>query len=1216
MKKIFLFAFCFISLSASAQIPADTGALRQKINTDIVTNGNKSITATQLNNILIGIVNLMKAYGVDSGYRVADTLFLTRRGGFTTIKITLNSGGAPTETDPTVSAAAKSISPSDLSYWNAKQPALVTGTGVYMTANLIQARNDSAIWNAFRLNGNPVADSIPTVNQVLTWNGTNWTPRNATSSSLYDSLIMKSTYRARQDSIALAAPPGNDQEVIFNDNGVKGSSPNFVFNKAFRAACLGCDVVSGDASLDGGGALHGVFYLRSQNGPIEVSGDTATVKATVGTNSMVRVITNNSERLKIDNNGGIYWPGLAQVTNDTAANKIKVYNTSTGKDGYMNWIGGGSTNPGGSNQQFQFNNSSAFGGARRVTYNTSTQQTTFDSALVRMNINQSNVTGLSYYLPNVSGVFSGVISQIFPSFYSDTNYVTYSRVIGGSDNGDGTHDNVVKDGWNIDGRDNPNKMGYWRSWESNYLSTHIGENHLMSFYYPGYTELRGLSNYFDPHHAVGYGSSNRATLALATSSWDFRGTSWTYSNILDKAGAGLNIDTSGNGTMSIFNDSLQTLIGSGFGNGSFQINPAQKPSIGATLNMGAWDYVNVAGILFDKATGNMSTGGILGAGVVSGNTLNFNSSSSITVDNTYPFIRNPGQINGIFGIQAGQSLNPGLAAFNDLFGYQAGQSITSGSRNLIYGTQAGRNISTGNGNNIIGVGAAQGANFDKSVIIGDSAAINAPGIITYLGLSDFSNLLWVENKPDSLPLIYGRFDTRNVGINSTNTSATLNVGGSVYFEQADSIATGAATNVMTWDKTDNKIKIIAIPGGGGGGAVITDATLTGDGTSGNHLKVDSNIIASKGRLMEVADSLGALIGGGGPTPTFEQTVTAGNTFSSNISIDGVNNTKNFIIQGTDSLRFIQNSYTENEGDFNMTGQTSALNFKETSSTTSPRAYIKFDNFNGYMDLQTNYGYHMRFLNDVNEMARFSFGTRAFLINTTSPLGTEKLNINGSVVITDGTEGAGKVFTSDANGLGSWQTLSVGGNTNSNVGSAFRLAKPGTNDIKTVSGGPWFVLDSTTTNQIRGSVDTSAVVARVRQIIFDSLAALRASMDYVRTKDIITHDATPINVDTILISPGEIVTVDVLMQAVRTDGHVSMRAHKIRDFFMDDASTITNYSLNATVPEDYKPAASGLSTASFTITSSGSYIFIQATGESSTSIKWKPTYTVTRHSVPL
>lgn len=48
------------------------------------------------------------------------------------------------------------------------------------------------------------------------------------------------------------------------------------------------------------------------------------------------------------------------------------------------------------------------------------------------------------------------------------------------------------------------------------------------------------------------------------------------------------------------------------------------------------------------------------------------------------------------------------------------------------------------------------------------------------------------------------------------------------------------------------------------------------------------------------------------------------------------------------------------------------------------------------------------------------------IGTTAP--SEKLHVAGSVRIVDGTEGAGKILTSDANGRGTWTTPAAGGNT--------------------------------------------------------------------------------------------------------------------------------------------------------------------------------------------
>ena len=45
-------------------------------------------------------------------------------------------------------------------------------------SNQLTANNTSAIWNANQLQGNPVASGTPTVGDVLTWNGTQWTAQS------------------------------------------------------------------------------------------------------------------------------------------------------------------------------------------------------------------------------------------------------------------------------------------------------------------------------------------------------------------------------------------------------------------------------------------------------------------------------------------------------------------------------------------------------------------------------------------------------------------------------------------------------------------------------------------------------------------------------------------------------------------------------------------------------------------------------------------------------------------------------------------------------------------------------------------------------------------------------------------------------------------------------------------------------------------------------
>lgn len=67
------------------------------------------------------------------------------------------------------------------------------------------------------------------------------------------------------------------------------------------------------------------------------------------------------------------------------------------------------------------------------------------------------------------------------------------------------------------------------------------------------------------------------------------------------------------------------------------------------------------------------------------------------------------------------------------------------------------------------------------------------------------------------------------------------------------------------------------------------------------------------------------------------------------------------------------------------------------------------------------------------------------IGTTAP--TEKLDVAGSVRITDGTEGVGKVLTSDASGVGTWQTPAGGGGfSNMQV-----FSSPGASDFTVPAG---------------------------------------------------------------------------------------------------------------------------------------------------------------------
>lgn len=100
MKKVFSVFLCLLSLVGFSQTITDTTTLRTTINTQIVPNGQRQISANQLNRILNGLLNTLTPYGVDSlSYdSTTNQLKYYRYSGFPTTTIQLkrvyNGGGS------------------------------------------------------------------------------------------------------------------------------------------------------------------------------------------------------------------------------------------------------------------------------------------------------------------------------------------------------------------------------------------------------------------------------------------------------------------------------------------------------------------------------------------------------------------------------------------------------------------------------------------------------------------------------------------------------------------------------------------------------------------------------------------------------------------------------------------------------------------------------------------------------------------------------------------------------------------------------------------------------------------------------------------------------------------------------------------------------------------------------------------------------------------
>jgi len=154
---------------------------------------------------------------------------------------------------------------------------------------------------------------------------------------------------------------------------------------------------------------------------------------------------------------------------------------------------------------------------------------------------------------------------------------------------------------------------------------------------------------------------------------------------------------------------------------------------------------------FGYSAGSGNTTGsynaIFGSGAGGGNT-NYNSSFGALAGGG-------GYYNAFFGAGAGYYNTTG--GNNAFLGTEAGENNTTGARNVYVGIRAGQYNVTGTDNVFIGMYAG-GSNTggDANVFLGYQAGYSELG----------SNKLYIENDSTAIPLIYGDFETNQVGIDT------------------------------------------------------------------------------------------------------------------------------------------------------------------------------------------------------------------------------------------------------------------------------------------------------------------------------------------------------------------------------------------------------------------------------------------------------------------
>lgn len=184
--------------------------------------------------------------------------------------------------------------------------------------------------------------------------------------------------------------------------------------------------------------------------------------------------------------------------------------------------------------------------------------------------------------------------------------------------------------------------------------------------------------------------------------------------------------------------------------------------------------------------------------------------------------------NTFVGIGTGYNTTSG--GYNSYYGINSGYAMKSGSNNAFYGSNSGYWFDGGTGNTFIGAEAGRGGpdndpadpagnyntlvgSFTSTVlesgsyntIVGASAgaAMRTGTYNVFLGYQagaseTGNNKLYIANSSTN-PLIYGDLSTKQLGINTTSLTSTLNVGGTVNITGA--VTAGSVTAPLTGNVT-------------------------------------------------------------------------------------------------------------------------------------------------------------------------------------------------------------------------------------------------------------------------------------------------------------------------------------------------------------------------------------------------------------------------------
>ncbi len=333
--------------------------------------------------------------------------------------------------------------------------------------------------------------------------------------------------------------------------------------------------------------------------------------------------------------------------------------------------------------------------------------------------------------------------------------------------------------------------------------------------------------------------------------------------------------------------------------------------------------------------------------------------------------------NSFFGRHSG-GLNT-TGNFNSFFGHGAGYYNTTGISNIAIGNDALSFNSTGNYNTAIGSLAGYGDygySTNGCVMIGYAAG--------YYNIEN--NKLFIENTPSNLPLIGGDFDIDQVDINGK-----IKITGG--FPGSGKVLTSDADGLATWEDNAAATEINDLTDGINDGSSLflgTDAGTNDDGNNNENTSVGNNSASS--------------ITTGMYNAYFGYSAGYNNTTGYRNSFFGAN-------AGLGNI----------SGEYNVAIGAGSLANNSTGSQNTIVGYragygVSGDSFTGCVML--GYGAGKDNTAD-NKLYIDNSSTSTPLIG--GDFDADQVDINGTIKITGGTPGSGKVLTSDNDGLASWQT---------------------------------------------------------------------------------------------------------------------------------------------------------------------------------------------------